>query len=186
MQKPPKRSSGKALQEIFECSIIKFIFNWRNSFVEEVEEDKCTLSCCTVAWAGLNARPAESCKSSRKNQKVHSEFASSSSSSGCILCFNKHKFLLSCYINANDYDCYFLWFSSSLTVKDFCSVTDLSMSEPTLNRNPNTTFIQKQFTGKHPELEISMMGGVFSLFFSALFPKQFSRGWNAIENSKFQ
>lgn len=169
VQKPPKHSSGKALKEILECSIFKFIFNWRNSFLEEVEEDKCTLSCCTVAWAALYARPAESCKASRKNQKVHSEFASSSSTSGCILCFNKHKFLLSCYINANGHDHYFLWFSLSLTVKDFCSVTewtDLPTSEPTLNRNQNTAFIQEQSAGKHPELEILMMGEVFfPLFF---------------------
>lgn len=56
-------------------------------------------------------------------------------------------------------------FPLSLTVKDFCSVTectDLSVLEAMLNWRQNTVFIQEQFAGKHPEFEILMMGGFFS------------------------
>lgn len=109
----------------------------------------------------------------------------SSSTSGCILCFNYHKFQLSHYTNANGSDHSLLCVPPSLTVTAICSVTecsDFSASEPMLHWRQNAVFIQEQFAGKHPELEIVMMGGLFPLLFSpTLFAKQFNKGWNAIK-----
>lgn len=135
----------------------------------------------TVVWPKLELHESnwEFCKFSRKKKKKIKKylysFASSSSTSCCILCFNNHIFLLSCYINANDYDHSFLccfFFSPSPTVKDFCSVTEcvnLSTLEPMFNWRQSSVFIQEQFAGKHPEFKILMMGGSFSSFFPPLF-----------------
>lgn len=130
-----------------------------------------TVLYCTIVLPrlGLHASNSELCKFSRKKRikKYLYSFASSSSTSCCILCFNNHIFLPSCYINANDYDHSFLCFPPSPTVKDFCSVTEcanLSMLEPMFNWRQSSVFIQEQFAGKHPEFEILMMGGSFSSF----------------------